>query len=128
MAGELKKLIEDGLRTPFQSRPFYDPEDDALTFYAKDEDSYARRIDAVLTFFFSMVSHEPIGFEIKGVRDLLDRVGSFGLDLRARRVAVKKIMMGYYLLPERATGDDIQVLETFVTKDIDGDVELSPAP
>jgi hypothetical protein len=55
----------------FRPVPYYSPEADALTWFVRDRDHYAQRIDETLTVYLDMETDEPVGWKIKGVRRLL---------------------------------------------------------
>ena len=52
------------------------PHGDCLSFYAEDVDSYAERVDNLLTVFRSMRTEKLIGFEIKGVQHIVKTLGN----------------------------------------------------
>ncbi len=61
----------------FASHPFYSREGDFLTYYFRDDDHFAQRIDDTLTVYLSMDESEFVGFKLKGIRNLLDTLGDF---------------------------------------------------
>lgn len=96
MAEDLIKFVDS--RTPkFVAGPRYDREDDVLTFYFSNAESLAWRVDSVLTLFLSLQGDELVGFEIKGVRALLNRIkGIFARRFAHRTVRVSVVILGYY--------------------------------
>jgi hypothetical protein len=55
----------------FESRPIYSPDGDFISLYLRDEDSYAERVDDLLTIYRSVENDALVGWKIKGVRRLL---------------------------------------------------------
>lgn len=64
----LESLADIG---PFKPAPYYDPEMDALIFYARDVQSYASRQNDVLTLYLSMADDSLVGFKLLGVKELV---------------------------------------------------------
>jgi hypothetical protein len=87
MASELKRYVEEhppsGPFSPFTS---YDAGEDALTFYFHNDPDYSKRIDEILTVHLALDTDELVGCEIKGVRRILEDIGSFRLMVGDRRV------------------------------------------
>jgi hypothetical protein len=79
----------------FEQHPYYSIEGDFVTFYFRDEDFYASRIDDVLTIYHSMDNHDFVGFKLKSVTHLLRELGDFGLHVTD---ADGKIMLGLLFL------------------------------
>ena len=75
-----REKLEDYLREnePEGFRPFpcYVPENDSLTFFFRNHESFARRIDSLLTIYLSLDTEDLVGFEIKGVRHILSAKGT----------------------------------------------------
>ena len=61
---------------------------DFLTVYFSDEDAYTRRIDDLVTVYYSELTNELIGCKIKGVRRLLNEMGSLGITLASEQISV----------------------------------------
>ena len=79
----LKKNLEN--LPAFSARPYDEPEGDSLIFYARDEQSYAKRLNSLLTLFLSTKDDTLVGCEVKGVQRmlrLLRLAGSFGVIVR----------------------------------------------
>ena len=49
-------------------------------------ESYARRVDELLTLFLSLKTDDLVGFQVKGVRKNLRRLGDFGLAIKHGKV------------------------------------------
>ena len=57
----------------FSPKPWYNRHGDCIVFKAQDVGVVAERIDDILTLYFSAEDNRPVGFQIKGVKYLLDR-------------------------------------------------------
>ena len=73
MAANLMKYLEKARPEGFEPRPYYGHEEDCLTFYFDKAESYARRVDELLTLFLSLKTNELVGCQVKGVRKNLKR-------------------------------------------------------
>lgn len=76
----------------FTARPYYEPDSDSLIFYARDEQSYAKRINNLLTLYLASDDDSLVGCEIKSVKRMLRIGGDFGL-----LVHDEKIKLGCFL-------------------------------
>lgn len=63
----------------FHAEPWYNPYGDCIVFQMADEAIVAERIDGVLTVYHSAIDGRPIGFQIKGVRAIITKLGLDGL-------------------------------------------------
>lgn len=71
----LKAYLESlGVDHKFKPGPILDPDDDALTVYFDETPSYAKRLDKWLTLFRDFESDRIVGFELKGILNLLEQV------------------------------------------------------
>jgi len=95
MAEELMKYLERAKPKGFRPRPYYGPEEDSLTFYFDNTESYGKRVDELLTLFLSVKSDELVGCQIKGVRKKLKRLGDFGISIKHGKV---RLDMFFHLL------------------------------
>jgi hypothetical protein len=73
--------FEQGSLPEFTPGYFYEPKTDSLQFYLQDTPSYGNRLNELFTIFVADEDDSLVGFEIKGVSSLIDRVGSFGLEV-----------------------------------------------
>ena len=90
---QLTEYLDGAEQNGFTPKPFYSREGDTLSFFAKDEEFHAARLDDVVTVYKSNESNELIGFKLKGVRRLLDRLGNFGILVTDNGVALGAIVM-----------------------------------
>ncbi|MEE9391295.1 MAG: hypothetical protein V3W41_02190 [Planctomycetota bacterium] len=128
MADELKKHVAANPPSEFKPHFYFDSDDDALTCHATADDYFTCRVDDFLTYFLSFDRRELVGFEFKGFTRMVERVGQFSAHFRIKpigseKMSMKEVLMGYYLLPDRATGEKTAPIEGFVTKDLDFTLE-----
>jgi hypothetical protein len=86
MAKDLMKYLETKKPRAFKPRPYYGHEEDSLTFYFDKAESYGRRVDELLTLFLSLKTDELVGFQVKGVRKNLKRLGDFGIAIKHGKI------------------------------------------
>jgi len=79
MAEDLVTYLGGREAKAFEPRPFYSPDGDFLTFFFREDDHYAERVDELLTVYLSMETKELVGCKIKGVRRILDTLGKLGV-------------------------------------------------
>ena len=82
MANQLTEYLSSREASEFRPHYFYSKDGDFLTYYFREDDCYAVRKDDTLTVYKSMADHEFVGFKLKGVRLLLDKLGEFCLEVR----------------------------------------------
>lgn len=73
----LNEFLKENKPEGFRSAPYYSPEADTLTFFLKDRDHYAERVDDLLTVFLDSETDELVGCKIKGVARLFNLIGKF---------------------------------------------------
>jgi hypothetical protein len=86
MAKDLMKFLETAKPKGFESRPYFGPDEDSLTFYFDDAESYGKRVDQLLTLVLSVKNDELVGCQVKGVRKNLKRLGNFGIAIKHGKV------------------------------------------
>src|SRR5439155_26773207 len=86
MAASLIKYLQKARPKGFKPRPYYSQEEDPLTFYFDNAESFARRVDDVLTLFLSLKGNRLVGCQVKGVRKNLKRLGDFGITIKHGKV------------------------------------------
>lgn len=59
----------------FTARPWYNPDGDCITYKSQNVAVVAVRVDDILTIFESAENDKAIGFKIKGVKHLLEKMG-----------------------------------------------------
>jgi hypothetical protein len=84
----------------FRAEPWYNPCGDCIVYKIADEAVVADRIDELLTVYHSAVDNRPIGFQIKGVKAIIRKLGLEGLAVASHQKAgaVKRISIAALLL------------------------------
>ena len=80
------KFLETTKPKGFEPRPYFGPEEDSLTFYFDNAESYGKRVDDLLTLFLSVKNDELVGCQVKGIRKNLKRLGNFGIAIKHGKV------------------------------------------
>ena len=70
----LAQFLKSEPSVPFTPIPFWEPETDSLIFYFKNEPSYSRRLNPLMTVFLSARDDRMVGCEVKGIKRILDRI------------------------------------------------------
>jgi hypothetical protein len=80
----MKKLEEN--EPPAFSPPevYYGTEEDSLTIYFNGAESYAHRLNSLVTVFLSFEGNRPVGCQVKGFRRKLLSDGSFALGIQRK--------------------------------------------
>lgn len=99
----LKESLSADECSGFTPQPWFNPDGDCIHFQSADEAPVAERVDEVLTIYRSAVDDRPIGFQIKGVRALVQAFGCDGLQFEyetagdeLRFVAVIPLLLAAY--------------------------------
>lgn len=71
---------------PFTPSAYYGTEEDSLTFYFRDDESYAQRYNKLVTLFKSLQTGELVGCQIKGLRSIIEGGGHFSAALRVGKI------------------------------------------
>jgi hypothetical protein len=78
---------------PFQPMARYDPDGDCIEFLASNESFYARRIDSLVTVYYSQETQEVVGALIKGVsqflRQVVTQVPGFKIEIEDSRIKLE---------------------------------------
>ncbi len=91
----LKDYVSTNPPGEFSVRPIYLPEADTLTLFIKNKDSYAKRLDDLLTLYLSIDSDELTGCEVKGLRHHLELLGNFGIEIKTGKVCLGLLFLAY---------------------------------
>lgn len=86
MAKDLMKFLETAKPKGFEPRPYFGPDEDSLTFYFENAESYGKRVDDLLTLFLAVKNDELVGYQVKGIRKNLKRLGNFGIAIKHGKV------------------------------------------
>jgi hypothetical protein len=96
----LADMMEGEGKPEFRAEPWYNPYGDCIVYKRVDEAVVAERIDELLTVYNSAVDNRPIGFQIKGVQAIIQKLGLDGLAVASESDAgaVKSIFIAALLL------------------------------
>jgi hypothetical protein len=95
----------------FEPRPIYSADGDFISFYLRDEDCYAERVDERLTIYHSVENDALVGCKIKGIRRLLKTLGDFGVSIQDEEISVNWLFLaGAALASSRQHVDRYQQL------------------
>lgn len=115
MAADLEALAEY-LEAPSQHQlipaPYYERRTDSLLFYTRDERSYGKRMNQLLTLFLSTKDSSLVGCELKGLRRICDRLERLGGKLGVA-VLDKKVKLGILMEIALAAPCDDPELEEY---------------
>ena len=121
-------LEEYGPIEPFKPFAIYNSDGDCVEFYFSNEPQYARRLDGLVTVFFSEQTHEIVGGSVKGVHtSLLERFPGLRVFIEGESTKVAVILSGPALL---ADGEPLQrTYKTLIDKadEVDMSAQLQPA-
>jgi len=71
--------------SPFTSPQIrYGAEEDSLLFYIRNDESYAHRLNSLVTLFLSFDGDELVGCQVKGLRRRLENDGNFGVAIKRK--------------------------------------------
>jgi hypothetical protein len=91
----------------FRAEPWYNPYGDCIVYQTQNEAVVADRIDSLLTVYRSASDNTPIGFQIKGVRALLEKFGLDAVAIMSEETAgkIQRISVALLLLMAFKYGD-----------------------
>jgi hypothetical protein len=95
----LAQFLTEETVEEFTPTPYWEPETDSLIFYFKDEPSYSKRINDLATVFLSAIDDQLVGFEIKGIKRILSRLGRFHVGVHDHKVDLEVLLFAA-LAPE----------------------------
>jgi hypothetical protein len=81
MAADLMEYLKTHPPLGFRPVPHYFPQGDFVTYYFRNEPSYAERVDDLLTVYLTFDTKELVGCKIKGVKHILQTAGDLGVSL-----------------------------------------------
>ena len=81
MAQDLMEYLKTHPPQGFRPIPHYFPQGDFVTYYFRNDPSFAERVDDLLTVFLTFDTKELVGCKIKGVKHILQTAGDFGVTL-----------------------------------------------
>jgi len=75
MAEDLMEYLATAKCEKFEPKPMYSAQGDFLTIFFRDDDAYERRVDELLTLYFSESANELVGCKINRISALLRTLG-----------------------------------------------------
>lgn len=99
-------LDEFGEEPGFDPQPWYNQYGDCVVFHASEEEAYADRIDLILTLYRSVETDEVIGFQVKGVRAIVELSGfnGFAISTKTKDGNVNEISISLLLIAAACKG------------------------
>ncbi len=64
---------------PFKAETYYSSDGDFMTFFLRDDQCYAERVDELLTVYRADANDDLVGCKVKGVSLLMQRLQKFGV-------------------------------------------------
>ena len=104
MAQKLRDALRKMEPEKFQSKPVYSRAGDCLFYYFEDAESYGDRIDGLLTVYKAFEDHRIVGCQIKGVTDILEKFGQFGVE-----VHTKDKRLAFFFLVSNLVGAESEI-------------------
>ena len=99
----LEDLMKGEGKPEFRAEPWYNPYGDCIVYRMVDEAVVAERVDDLLTVYNSAVDNRPIGFQIKGVQAIINKLGLDGLAVaseadagRVRTISIAALLLAAY--------------------------------
>ena len=88
------KDLPKGTSGKFEPKPYYDPNDDSITFYFCDDESYRERVDDFLTVYRSCKTEEVVGCHLKNISKILDTVRALKIGLVSKDWTMGLLVLG----------------------------------
>lgn len=80
----------------FQPCAHYDQDADAITFFFSNEAEYRQRLNSRVTIYLSDETNELVGCRIKGVRSVLEDIGSFDVSISHGKIKLKMLFVALH--------------------------------
>lgn len=80
----------------FEPCAHYDADADSLTFFLSNEPEHAKRLNSRVTIYLSDESDELVGCRIKGVRSVLEDIGSFDVSISHGKVKLRLLFVALH--------------------------------
>ena len=94
-------------------------------FYVDSAESYAKRVDELLTLFLSLKTNELVGCQVKGVRKNLKRLGQFGISVKHGKVRLDLVFHLLAFLAEKPSQRRKYLELSERCKDVDLELDAS---
>jgi hypothetical protein len=93
MANDLMDYLAGKEARNFRPHPQYSRDGDFLTFFFRDDDAIAKRVDELLTVYVSAETDELVGAKIKGVQRILSTLGDFGVTIKDAKLTLGMLFL-----------------------------------
>lgn len=95
-----KHFLEGVVEGPqeFRAEPWYNADGDCVIYQTANEAVVAERIDEVLTVYRSAQDDRPIGFQIKGIKAIIEQFGLEGLGFHSETEGDKVTSVSVFAL------------------------------
>jgi hypothetical protein len=95
MADELAKFLSTvkSDELVFEAKPHYSKAGDCIIFYLEEGESYAERVDALLTVYRAIKDDRLLGCKIKGIAALLKKSGSLNLQIQDPGITLSILLL-----------------------------------
>jgi hypothetical protein len=80
----------------FEPCAHYDADSDAVTFYFSNEPDYGKRLNSRVTIYLSDETDELVGCRVKGVRTVLEDIGSFDVSISHGKVKLTMLFAAFH--------------------------------
>lgn len=77
----------------FKAKPYYSKAGDCLIFYFEEAESYAERVDGLVTVYRAIEDDRLVGCQIKEVTPQLKRFGSCKLQIEDRGIKLSILLL-----------------------------------
>lgn len=89
-------FLEESSGKKFVPCAHYDPDSDCVTFYFSNEPDHGKRLNSRVTIYLSDESNELLGCRVKGVRSVLEDIGSFDVSISHGRVKLTMLFVAFH--------------------------------
>jgi hypothetical protein len=80
----------------FEPCAHYDADSDVVTFFLSNAPEHARRLNSRVTIYLSDETEELVGCRIKGVRSVLEDIGSFDVSISHGRIKLRLLFVALH--------------------------------
>lgn len=118
----LAHLVAGAGAPEFSAEPWYNPYGDCIQFLGANEAVYADRVDEIVTLYRAQRDNRAVGFQIKGVRAIIERFGLRGVQIGASARGRELVAVSLLLLaalkeaPQPLTQYRLQAYHELITQ------------
>ena len=97
MAESLRQFVlREGGTPSYLAEPWYNLAGDCIEYHFVPDESYADRVDSVLTVFRSVKTDEIVGCQVKGITALHQILGDFSFHFQAGNASLGVLILGAF--------------------------------